>query len=99
MHTFMVYVDNLHYWPSRSKKAYAVGKRHGHMWCHLWADNINELIKFALALGLKESWLQQGRICKHFDLVPPYRERAIANGAMEMSLAEWYRNNQHISNI
>lgn len=91
----MVYVDQLFSQASSNRQAYAVGKRHGHKWCHLWADSVDELIKFALALGLKRNWLQNesGRF-PHFDLVPTYRQRAIANGAVEMSLRDWIAPNK-----
>jgi len=91
----MVYVDQLFRQASSNAQAYVVGKRHSHKWCHLWADSVDELIKFALALGLKRGWLQNesGRF-PHFDLVPTYRQRAIANGAVEMAFRDWYLNNR-----
>lgn len=88
----MVYVDKLFTQASSKASAFAVGKRHGHKWCHLWADTVDELVKFALALGLKRAWLQNesGRM-PHFDLVPSYRQRAIANGAVEIDLKEFFK--------
>jgi hypothetical protein len=89
----VVYVDKLFVWPSKEKQAHRVGARHGHQWCHLWADDLDELLKFADSIGLKREWLQQkpnGRNA-HFDLVPSKRTQALEAGASEMSFGEWYK--------
>ena len=91
----MVYVDAIFHKPSANQQAFAVGKRHNHNWCHMWADSVEELVEFALTIGLKRAWLQnkKGRF-PHFDLVPTYRRRAIANGAIETSLYNWYKSHR-----
>ena len=87
-----VYVDILFQMEAKEAQAYRVGKKHCHRWCHLWADSIEELIAFALKIGMKRQWLQNesGRF-PHFDLVPPRRKRAIELGAIETDLREWFR--------
>lgn len=77
-----------------NKQAYSVGERHGHKWCHLWADNIDELVEFALSIGLKRDWLQNSSRFPHFDIVPSYRQKAIKNGAIEISFKDWYLQNK-----
>ncbi|MBE3086368.1 MAG: DUF4031 domain-containing protein [Bacteroidetes bacterium] len=87
----MVYVDYSFKLESINPKALRVGKRHGHKWCHMWADDVEELKKFALSIGIKQEWLQNKRGFPHFDIVPTKRLRAIANGAQEMPLKEWIK--------
>jgi len=91
----MVYVDYLFQFESIDPEALRVGKRHGHKWCHMWADSLDELIKFALSIGMKREWLQNefGKF-PHFDLVPTRRIRALKKGAQELSLKEWFRKGQ-----
>jgi len=55
--------------------------------CHLFADSLPELQKFAVAIGLKLIWLQSARVY-HFDLTTSYRIRAIRAGAREVTLEE-----------
>ena len=87
----MVYVDKSFQMASSDPQAFKVGKKHGHIWCHMWADSVEELIDFALSLGMKREWLQKSEKFPHFDLVPTRRARAIAKGAVEMSIKEWLR--------
>lgn len=88
----MVYVDELFQMESKNRSGYIVGKRHNHRWCHLYADSLDELISFANKIGLKRSWLQNesGRF-PHFDIVPTYRQKAISNGAIELSLKTYIK--------
>jgi hypothetical protein len=92
--TDMVYVDKLFVLPSKDKQAYRAGTRNGHQWCHMWADNTEELMKFATSIGLKPEWFQSSGKLQHFDLVPSKRRRAIANGAIETDLKQWWKSNQ-----
>jgi len=92
----MVYVDDIRVTISRKIKALNVGKRWGHQWCHMWADSLDELLTFALSIGLKKSWLQHNRICDHFDLVPSMRKKAVDNGAKEYSFKTWLKDNRNI---
>ena len=58
--------------------------------CHLFSDtSTNELIEFAVKIGLKKQWLQKSRIgWVHFDLVESRRKRAIEKGAIEITNRE-----------
>ena len=71
-----VYVDNLRDY----------GWRHGPS-CHLIADEVEELIEFAVAMGMREEWFQ-AKSTPHFDLTAAGRETAVANGAIELSQRE-----------
>lgn len=80
-----VYVDPLVRNVSADPQARRVGARHGHEWCHLWADSRGELLKFAKGIGMRSGWLQRSRRgLWHFDLVPPRREAAIRAGAIAL---------------
>jgi hypothetical protein len=87
----MVYVDYSIHLESSNPKAFRVGERHNHEWCHLWADSFEELMDFAQAIGMKREWLQKNSRVPHFDLIPTKRVMAIAKGAQEMSLKEWLK--------
>jgi hypothetical protein len=71
-----VYVDNLRDY----------GWRHGPS-CHLIADSVEELIEFAVAMGMREEWFQ-AKSTPHFDLTVQGRELAVQNGAVELSQRE-----------
>ena len=68
-----VYVDNLRDY----------GWRHGPS-CHLIADEVEELIEFAIAMGLRREWFQP-KSSPHFDLTAAGRVLAIQNGAIEIN--------------
>ena len=74
-----VYVDPA-IWPWR-----------GRLWCHLRADELDELLAFAAKLGLPRAWLQTtpGRPWKdHYDLPEDLRFQAVALGAVELDLQQ-----------
>ncbi|MBK7935473.1 MAG: DUF4031 domain-containing protein [Acidobacteria bacterium] len=71
-----VYVDNLRDY----------GWRHGPS-CHLIGDSVEELIQFAVRLGMKEEWFQP-KSSPHFDLTAEGREIAVRNGAIELNQRE-----------
>ncbi len=54
-------------------------------WCHLFADDVEELHVLAARIGMKRAWFQHrpGRL-PHYDLVPPRRAAALAAGAVEV---------------
>jgi len=54
-----------------------------HKWCHLLADNIEELHKFAIMIGLHKEWYQEGS-CPHYDVTESKRARAVRLGAKEI---------------
>jgi hypothetical protein len=58
------------------------GWRHGRS-CHLIADSIDELIEFAVSIGLRPEWYQP-KSSPHFDLTVDGRAAAVANGAIEL---------------
>ena len=89
----MIYVDPLFHFPARNTRVNRVGQRHGHLWCHLWADKGEEDILHALAskIGMRREWFQNKPNFPHYDLVPPRRVHALKLGAVEMSLADWLR--------
>jgi hypothetical protein len=67
-------------------------KRRGELWCHLWADTVEELHKFATILYAPEEkeqhWFCNSLIWPHYDLIPSERHLAILLGAYEMTLDE-----------
>ena len=67
-----VYVDNLRDY----------GWRHGPS-CHLIADSVDELMEFAVRMGLKREWFQ-AKSTPHFDLTADGRELALQHGAIEL---------------
>ncbi len=58
------------------------GWRHGPS-CHLIADSVEELIEFALAMGLRREWYQP-LSSPHFDLTSDARAKAVELGAVEL---------------
>lgn len=67
-----VYVDNLRDY----------GWRHGPS-CHLIADSIDELMEFAVGMGLRREWFQ-AKSTPHFDLTVDARQVAVEHGAIEL---------------
>lgn len=51
--------------------------------CHLIADSVEELMEFALGMGLRREWFQQ-KSTPHFDLTADTRARAVEKGAIEL---------------
>ena len=51
--------------------------------CHLIADSVDELMEFALAMGLRREWFQP-KSTPHFDLTADTRTRAVTMGAIEL---------------
>ena len=72
-----VYVDNLRDY----------GWRHGAS-CHLSADSVEELIAFAVGMGMREEWFQP-KSSPHFDLHADGRALAIERGAIELTQREF----------
>jgi hypothetical protein len=62
----------------------AIWDRHGRKWCHLLADDIDELHRFARTLGLHRSSYQGPPKTPHphYDITAMERSRAIAYGAV-----------------
>ena len=51
--------------------------------CHLIADSVDELIEFALSMGLRREWFQP-KSTPHFDLTADARTKAVEMGAIEL---------------
>lgn len=80
----MVYVDSLRKWPQKAQS----GSRYfgeGRSSCHLAADTREELLAFAVRLGLRAEWLQTESLVDHFDLTMNKRVIAVRMGAIEVS--------------
>ncbi|MCX7934071.1 MAG: DUF4031 domain-containing protein [Planctomycetota bacterium] len=84
-----IYVDALFYCPSRHPLAYAAGRCYGHLWCHMWSDDLEALHLMAARIGLRREWFQNRAGFPHYDLLPPRRAAALRLGAVERSLADW----------
>ena len=67
-----VYVDNLRDY----------GWRHGPS-CHLIADSVEELLEFAVRMGMRPEWFQ-AKSTPHFDLTAEGRKLAVEHGAVEL---------------
>jgi len=89
----MIRIDKPFHLHSQDPQAFNVGKRHGHMWCHLWCDPGEEeqLHRLARQIGMQRAWFQDKPGFPHYDLVPPKAQRAINRGAVLTDLAEWLR--------
>ena len=62
------------------------GWRHGPS-CHLIADSVDELIEFAVSIGLRREWYQP-KSSPHFDLTEEGRAVAVSAGAIELNNRE-----------
>lgn len=80
----MVYVDPMSYHGMRMYNRFVES-------CHLFADDISELIDFGRKIDLKYEWIHTSRRgLKHFDLTCSKRLQAIKCGAIELSRKEFY---------
>jgi hypothetical protein len=88
----MVYVDELRTYEESQFHGPMRGQalRHGRSWCHMTADNLDELHRMAERIGLKREWFQPHPRVQfaHYDLTPGKRAQAIRWGAMQVSLYE-----------
>lgn len=83
-----VYVDELFVWPAKEKQAHRLGEKNGHRWCHMIADTEDELHIMAQAIGLRRAWFQT-KGTPHYDLTPGRRKKALWNGAVALSRADF----------
>lgn len=58
--------------------------------CHLIADSVEELMEFAVGMGLRPEWFQP-KSSPHFDLTADARVTAVEHGAIELSQREFVR--------
>jgi hypothetical protein len=54
----------------------------GRHWCHLVADSLDELHRFAKSLGLKRAWFQAHASLPHYDVTVEIRIVALRRGAV-----------------
>jgi hypothetical protein len=54
----------------------------GRQWCHLVADSLDELHRFAKSLGLKRAWFQTHASLPHYDVTIEVRIVALCRGAV-----------------
>jgi len=60
--------------------------------CHMFADDIDELHRFALSIGMKREWFQDDARLPHYDLNERRRAVAVRKGAIEVGWREvWER--------
>lgn len=57
----------------------------GQKYCHVWADDVEELHAAAQAVGLRRSWFQEPPKASwsHYDCAPRIRSLLVRNGAVE----------------
>ncbi|MEY2514210.1 MAG: hypothetical protein QOJ89_1568 [bacterium] len=69
----------------------AIWERHDRRWCHLLADDPDELHAFAARLGIERRRFQSRPNrpwIDHYDIDEPRRRAAIAGGAIELTRRE-----------
>jgi hypothetical protein len=74
----------------------AVWRWRGKLWCHMTADTLDELHRFARKLGLKKAWFQDKLHHQHYDLISHVRQRAIDLGARALTSREYALNYQSL---
>lgn len=80
-----VYVDDA-YIPAKVRSG---SLTHESRWCHLTADSTEELVSFAVSLGLQAKYIQyRGTWKEHFDVTEPKRRLAVSKGAVEVNYRE-----------
>lgn len=76
-----VYVDDMYRFP--------IGRLGRMKMSHMIADSTEELLEMADRIGLNRRWLQDsGSSREHFDVSLSFREKAVAAGAVEISMRE-----------
>jgi len=58
--------------------------------CHMVADTLVELHRFALSIGLRREWFQDHARVPHYDLNASRRAAALRKGATELTRREFY---------
>ncbi len=68
----------------------AIWKWQGRRWCHLLADDVDELHRFAFALGVKRTSYQgpPRTATPHYDITAFERDRALRLGALSATREE-----------
>ncbi|MEK6423092.1 MAG: DUF4031 domain-containing protein [Burkholderia gladioli] len=55
----------------------------GRQWCHLVADSLDELHRFAKSIGLQRGWFQAKASLPHYDVTVEARDVALSRGAVQ----------------
>ena len=85
----MVYVDQIRPTIKNRNWRYDQG-------CHMFATTRQELVEFAVSIGLKAHWLQHSRDkTPHFDLTVNMRRKAVKAGAIEAEFTDIMRQIKH----
>ena len=69
----------------------AIWERHDRLWCHLLADDEDELHAFAIAIGCKRERFQsrpRRPWIDHYDIDEERRAKAVRAGAIELTRRE-----------
>lgn len=62
------------------------------IWCHLWSPDERMLHGMAKRIGLRREWFQDKRAdFKHYDVTKERRARAVAAGAIEITMQDMVR--------
>ena len=66
--------------------------------CHMWSDNLEELLSMADTIGLQRRWLQQPPKASwvHFDVSLTLKAKALAAGAV---LTDRYGPLEHVARL
>lgn len=86
----MIYVDSAIYKKPNGRKLY----------CHMIAESIEELHKFASSIGLGKHLFHNGAKFSHYDLTAEQRQLAVSAGATQITsktLVRIARNDKKIS--
>ncbi len=76
-----VYVDDMYKYP--------MGQFGRMKMSHMIADTQEELLRMADTIGVQRKWIQKkGTIHEHFDIAMSARTKAVAAGAVEISMRE-----------
>lgn len=76
-----VYVDPLMGWGGSKQFRWTKS-------CHMYADDVEELHRFAAKVGLKRAWFQADPRLPHYDLNKRRTLRALELGAVEVSMRD-----------
>ena len=64
--------------------------------CHLYADDVEELHRFALSIGLRRDWFQDHNSLPHYDLTSGRRVWAVRKGAVSQT---WHQLVEHMDKL
>lgn len=95
----MVYVDSVFqaYSKVHSHKKKIIAE--GHRWCHMWADDPEELHAMAQRMGLGRTWFHKHRRLDHYDVPASKRPLAVNCGAIEWNTLEWRRAKENAEKV